>query len=32
MWHNPSKVGEPHTVTFALDNKTKSDLDRSSTK
>ena len=23
MWYNPSKVGEPHTVTFALDNKTK---------
>jgi hypothetical protein len=32
MWYNPSKVGEPHTVTFALDNKTKPDLDRSSTK
>jgi plastocyanin len=26
MWYNPSKVGEPHTVTFALDNKTKPDL------
>jgi plastocyanin len=26
MWYNPSKVGEPHTVTFALNNKTKPDL------
>lgn len=26
MWYNPSKVGEPHTITFALDNKTKPDL------
>lgn len=26
MWYNPSKVGEPHTVTFALDNKTRPDL------
>jgi plastocyanin len=26
MWYNPSKVAEPHTVTFALDNKTKPDL------
>jgi plastocyanin len=26
MWYNPSKVGEPHTVTFSLDNKTKPDL------
>jgi plastocyanin len=26
MWYNPSKAGEPHTVTFALDNKTKPDL------
>jgi plastocyanin len=21
-WYNPTQVGEPHTVTFALDNKT----------
>ena len=26
IWYNPSKVGEPHTATFALDNKTKPDL------
>ena len=30
MWYNPSKVGEPHTVTFALDNKTKPDLSATS--
>jgi len=26
MWYNPSIAPEPHTVTFALDNKTKPDL------
>jgi plastocyanin len=25
-WDNPSAVGEPHTVTFVLDNKTLADI------
>lgn len=25
-WYNAAKVGEPHTVTFVLDNKTKAQL------
>jgi len=25
-WDNPSTVGEPHTVTFVLDNKTATDI------
>jgi hypothetical protein len=25
-WDNPSAVGEPHTVTFVLDNKTATDI------